>query len=144
MFDCSIREKNEKTGKNSHSWTKRKKNFMPVWTNYTLCLGCPRAEWRSRLYSSYSTFSAWASRDFKLLVTFFNSSSRSPDLLSNTRKRKGKKRKRSNLRRRTAEEINPWHWYSSGSQTEWYDHCCGCRASARAACITFGKNMQLN
>jgi len=31
---------------------------------------------------SYCTFSAWASRDFKLLVTFFNSSSRSPDLLS--------------------------------------------------------------
>lgn len=35
----------------------------------------------------FFTFSAWASSDFKLLVTFFNSSSRSPDLLNILRKR---------------------------------------------------------
>lgn len=34
------------------------------------------------------TFSAWASSDFKLLVTFFSSSSRSPDLLNKVRKDK--------------------------------------------------------
>lgn len=58
--------------------------------------------------SSYCTFSAWASSDFKLLVTFFNSSSRSPDLLSNVRKRKSKRRKSSDLKGRTVEELKPW------------------------------------
>lgn len=54
------------------------------------------------LLSSYCTFSAWASRDFKLLVTFFNSSSRSPDLLSRVRYRESKRRKRSDFEGRKA------------------------------------------
>jgi len=49
------------------------------------------------------TFSAWASRDFKLLVTFFNSSSRSPDLLYSSkrcRKWRGKGEERDSTLRR--------------------------------------------
>lgn len=72
---------------------------------YTVWLASSKAECP---YSSFCTFSAWASSDFKLLVTFFNSSSRSPDLLSNVRKRKSKRRKRNDLKGRTAEEIKPW------------------------------------
>ena len=66
---------------------------------------------------SYFTFSAWASNDFKLLVTFFNSSSRSPDLLSNVRKKRSKRKKCTDLKGRHAEEIEPWHCLKFHSNT---------------------------
>lgn len=76
-----------------------------VWTVYSVT----GQSWGSMSLSSYCTFSAWASSDFKLLVTFFNSSSRSPDLLSDVRKRKSKRRKSRDLKGRTAEEVKPRH-----------------------------------
>lgn len=58
--------------------------------------------------SSYCTLSDWASSDFKLLVTFFNSSSRSPDLLSGVRqKEKRDERKQGQKVRRTVEKLKP-------------------------------------
>lgn len=102
----STEQHHQHTSVTAHRGGKKKKTTQQCW------LETHRYSLSGEFFRSYSTFSAWASSDFRLLVTFFNSSSRSPDLLKVTRKRgnrRGKENKGSSLKQRTEdeEEIKP-------------------------------------